>query len=276
MLFSGSDKLSPCLQEAQAHTSRNWIINQNLIFTEGFWPKVHCVCRFPIQRPQVFCLHLPPQGLHLGLQTFRKKHNWEAETQRPQIKSSLLNDAKLEIGVEFSIIDLSFSNETITTPEMGVCICLIVAAHSFGGLEPISDCEEKNSRGGFRRCGGDIDGVLFRQTGVDWHADRLWGPDRSVLHLISHILPSLLLKPADPRVSRLLFHGLHVQAAKEETLKCFQTSAFWEKRHSRQRSSQRWIGYSEKCSNVHLFVFAQRIYSALTQSGGSSRVHWGS
>lgn len=34
------------VQEAQAHTSRNWIINQNLIFTEGFWPKVHCVCRF--------------------------------------------------------------------------------------------------------------------------------------------------------------------------------------------------------------------------------------
>lgn len=35
-LFSGSSKLSPCVQEAQAHTSRNWIINQNLIFTEGF------------------------------------------------------------------------------------------------------------------------------------------------------------------------------------------------------------------------------------------------
>lgn len=165
---------------------------------------------------------------------------------------------------------------------MGVCICLIVAAHSVGGLELISYCEEKNSWGRFRRCGGDIDGVLCRQAGVDWHADRLWGPDRSVLHLISHILPSLLLKPDSPRVSLgCFFMDYMFRQPKRRQWNAFRYVHFEKKdilrqRLPSQRSSQRWIGYSEKCSNVHLFVFAQRIYSALTQSGGSSRVHWGS
>lgn len=68
--------------------------------------------------------------------------------------------------------------------------------NSFWGLELISVCEEKNRGGCFRWCGGDIEGV-FVQAGkarlTFWIDSE--GSDRSALHLISHILPSLLLKP---------------------------------------------------------------------------------